>query len=152
MVGRMPSTYGSLHLHVVFSTHERRPQIANVWRPRLHAWLQAALRQAQALPLVAGGIDDHVHLLFGLPPRLALSDLMGDVKRASSRWVHREMGMPSFAWQEGYSYFAVGAEAIPAVHDYIARQEEHHRKFSFRDELVKLLQEHGVPYDERYLL
>jgi REP element-mobilizing transposase RayT len=148
----MPSTYGSLHLHVVFSTHERRRQIANIWKPRLHAWLQSCLRQAQAMPLVVGGIDDHVHLLFGMPPRLALSALIGDVKRASSRWVHREIGMPLFAWQEGYSYFAVGADAIPSVHRYVTNQEEHHRKVSFRDELIRLMEENGVEYDEKYLL
>ncbi len=76
---------------------------------------------------------------------------MRELKKASSQWVHHEMGVGSFAWQEGYAAFTVSASAIPRVRKYIQNQEVHHRKRTFREELEILLQRAGVSYDPKYL-
>ncbi|MDQ2919518.1 MAG: transposase, partial [Verrucomicrobiota bacterium] len=68
-----------------------------------------------------------------------------------SRWVHEEIGLRTFAWQEGYGAFTVSASQIESVRQYIAQQEEHHRTRIFRDEYVALLKRSGVDYDEKYL-
>jgi hypothetical protein len=75
---------------------------------------------------------------------------MRDLKKASSGWV-AENHLPGFAWQDGYSAFTVSVSQCPAVRRYIDHQEEHHRTLSYQDELVKLLEKHGVKYDEKYL-
>jgi (p)ppGpp synthase/HD superfamily hydrolase len=76
---------------------------------------------------------------------------MRELRKASSSWVHDEIGMRPFAWQEGYAAFTVSASARTAVRRYIANQEEHHRKKTFREELVEMLEKAGVEYDPRYL-
>ena len=40
---------------------------------------------------------------------------------------------------------------MEAVNEYIARQEEHHRKVSFQDELLSFLRKQGIAPDERYI-
>ena len=76
---------------------------------------------------------------------------MRELKKASSAWVHEEIGQRSFAWQEGYAALTVSATVRDAVRKYISNQEEHHRLKSFREEFVELLEKAGVEYDPRYL-
>jgi putative transposase len=147
----MPSTHLSLHYHVVFSTKDRAPVIATAWRDRLHAYLGGVVRNVEGVPEAIGGTADHTHLLIGLRATACLADVMRDVKAVSSRWVHEEIGEPSFAWQEGYGAFTVSASQREQVREYIARQEEHHRKRTFQEEYVEVLKRSGVEYDERYL-
>jgi REP element-mobilizing transposase RayT len=147
----MPSTHLSLHYHLVFGTKGRQPWIAVAWRDRLHAYLGGVIREMDALPEEIGGMADHVHLLVGLKATHRLSDVVRDLKRASSEWVHVTVGLREFAWQEGYGAFTVSASNREEVRVYIARQEEHHRTRTFREEYVEFLRRHGVVYEERYL-
>src|SRR5215210_1893897 len=103
----MPSTHVSLHYHVTFSTKDRVPSIATDVRERIHAYLGGVIRGLGGVPLEVGGVADHVHLLFGLKPSHTLSDVLRILKGDSSRWVHDELRMAKFAWQEGYGAFTV---------------------------------------------
>ena len=94
---------------------------------------------------------DHVHLLVGLKATHCLADMLRELKKASSAWVHQETGMRGFAWQEGYAAFTVSATSRDAVKHYIATQEEHHRARSFREEMVAMLNKAGIQYDPKYL-
>lgn len=87
----MPSTYLSLHYHLVFSTKERRPWIDESWRPRLHEYLGGTVQGLGGYSQGIGGVADHVHLLVGLKATHCLSDFMREVKKASSVWVHEEI-------------------------------------------------------------
>jgi REP element-mobilizing transposase RayT len=147
----MPSTHLSLHYHVVFSTKDRRPLIAPEWRDRLPAYIGGVVRNLDGVAESVGGVGDHVHLLLGLRATHCLSDLVRDLKSVSSRWVHEEIHLAGFAWQEGYGAFTVSASQRETVGDYIARQEEHHRQRTFQEEYVALLRRSGVDFDERYL-
>jgi putative transposase len=146
----MPSTYLSLHFHLVFGTKNREPTIRDAWRERLHEYLGGIIRGLGGFPEGVGGTADHVHLLVGLKATHCLADVMRELKKASSAWVHQEIG-EGFAWQEGYSAFTVSATAREAVKKYIANQEEHHQVKSFREELIEMLGKAGVEYDVRYL-
>ena len=147
----MPSTYTSLHYHLIFATKEREPWIAPAWRAQLHAYLGGTARGLGAAPQGVGGVADHLHLLVALKATHCLADFMRELKKASSTWVQETIGLASFHWQEGYAAFTVSASAREAVRAYIAGQEEHHRVKSFREELVAFLQKSGAAYDERYL-
>ena len=147
----MPSTYLSLHYHLVFSTKDRTPLIEPSWRNRLHEYLGGTVEGLKGFPQGVGGMADHVHLLVGLKATYCLADFMRELKKAFSAWVHDEIGMRLFAWQEGYAAFTVSASARTVVRSYIASQEEHHRKKTFREELVEMLEKGGVEYDPRYL-
>ena len=119
---RMPSTHLSLHFHVVFSTKDRAPFIAPEWRARLHAYMGGVVANLGGVPEAIGGVADHVHLLIGLPATHALSDFVRSLKANSSRWVHDEIGMKVFLWQEGYGAFTVSSSLCPAVAEYIANR------------------------------
>jgi putative transposase len=147
----MPSTYLSLHYHLVFSTKNRELLIAPEWRARLHDYLGGTVRGMGGFPEGIGGMADHVHLLVGLRATHCLADVMRELKKASSAWVHDEIGLRGFAWQEGYAAFTVSATSREAVRHYISHQEEHHRVRSCREELVEMLNKAGVQYDPRYL-
>ncbi len=102
--------------------------------------------------LAINGVEDHVHLLIGLRPEQALSDLMKLVKMQSAKWINnRRLTSSYFRWQQGYAAFSYSKSAIRNVIRYIENQEEHHRKKKFRDEIILLLKEENVKYDERYI-
>jgi len=65
--------------------------------------------------------------------------------------VHNEIGLPAFAWQEGYGAFTESASQRAALRRYIERQEEHHRTRTFREEYLDLLRRSGVEFNERYV-
>jgi len=97
-----------------------------------------------------GGVEDHVHLLFHLPPSLALARAITLFKSNSSKWINQSVR--KFAWQEGYGAFSVSASNLTAVVRYIQNQEVHHRKISFENEYLALLKKHGVEFDPKYFL
>ena len=147
----MGSTYYNLHYHWVCATKERRPFIQSDWRLRLHEYLGGTIRGLAGVPLLLGGVADHVHALIGLKPTHCLSGFVRELKKASSVWAatHHER---QFEWQGGYSVFTVSASRMEAVRQYIAAQEVHHRQRTFVEELRELLEKHGVEYDPKYLL
>src|SRR5450759_2705745 len=104
------------------------------WRARLHEYLGGTIVGLGGFPQGIGGVADHVHLLVGLKATHVLADVLRELKKASSVWVHGQIGLPSFAWQEGYAAFTLSATVRQAVREYIANQEEHHRVRSFREE------------------
>ena len=147
----MSSTYLSLHYHVIFGTKNHNPLIASSWRGRLHAYLGGTIRALNGVAEEVGGVSDHAHLLIGLRATHKLADVLRDLKSASSGWVHREVGLSSFEWQEGFGGFTVSPSQVENVRAYIRNQEEHHRTRTFREEYKELLERNGVAYDERYL-
>ncbi|MBP8241268.1 MAG: IS200/IS605 family transposase [Thermoflexales bacterium] len=147
----MPSTYTSLHYHLVFATKHREPLIASAWRARLHQYMGGVVRENRGIALSVGGVEDHVHLLIGLRPTHCLSDFMRALKSASSARAKAWCSHRGFQWQDGYAAFTVCDSGLARVKRYIERQEEHHRRQSFRDELMAYLRATGIEFDERYL-
>ena len=147
----MPSTHTSLYYHIVFSTKDRVPSIDASWRPRLHALLGGAVRNLGGVALEVGGVADHVHILAGLKATHCVAEVLREIKKGSSAWVHGSLGKERFAWQEGYGAFTISRAGCSTVAAYIRNQEEHHRKRSFQEEYREFLEEHGIEFDERYL-
>jgi REP element-mobilizing transposase RayT len=147
----MGSTHLSIHFHLVFATKNHERLIEQAWRQRLRSYLGGILSSLEAIPEIVGGVEDHVHLLAGLRATHRLSDVMRELKASSSRWVHEEISISNFGWQEGYGAFTVSASQCETVRQYIARQEEHHRTRTFREEYLELLQKSGVKYEAKYL-
>ncbi len=147
----MPSTHLSLHFHVVFSTRDRRAFIEESWRERLHAYIGGTIRSAGGVAEAVGGTADHVHLLAGLRATHCLADVVRDIKAASSEWVHQEIRMAVFSWQDGYGAFTVSSSQLETVKRYIANQSEHHRKKSYQEEYREMLVKSGIEFDEKFL-
>jgi len=147
----MSSAYLSLHYHIVFSTKERRPYLDDTLRHRVHGYMGGMLKKMDAIPEDIGGTDDHVHILVGLRATHCLADVTRDLKKNILLWVHKEIGIHEFAWQDGYAAFTVSATARAGVRKYIKHQKIHHQKKSFREELIELLEMAGIEYDPQYL-
>lgn len=148
----MAHTFTSLLVHVIFSTKDRRPLLDVDLRPRLLPYIGGIVREAGGTPLVMNGVDDHVHLLLGLPALLSVADAMRLLKTNSSRWVHEQWPQRrAFAWQAGYGAFSVSRSNVDEVERYIAQQEEHHRRLTFQEEYLTFLRRHGIEFDERYV-
>jgi putative transposase len=145
------STYASLHYHIVFATKRRTPWLDPQWRHQLFEYMGGTVRGLNVFPQGVNGWNDHVHLLIGLKPTHVLSDVVREVKKASSIWIRDTIRIYGFAWQEGYGAFTVGYRERDAIKDYIANQERHHRGKTFTDEIRMFLRDADVEFDPKYL-
>jgi REP element-mobilizing transposase RayT len=143
----MSHTHAWVLVHCVFSTKQRANLIADP--NELCRYLTGVARAKNLVLLAAGGTANHIHLLISVPPIIPLAKAVQELKGNSPRWL-RERGV-DFAWQEGYGAFSVSQSQKQIVADYIARQPEHHRKWSFEQEFMTLLRKSGAPYDPRYI-
>jgi REP element-mobilizing transposase RayT len=148
----MAGKHLSMLVHFVWSTSNREPWISHEWRDPLYAYIGGIMNNKRAKLLAAGGIYDHIHLYASLPSTVSIADFVNAVKSNSSRWIHESYPKArAFAWQEGYGAFSVSKSQEAKVIHYINEQEEHHSKRDFKEELLDLLEKHGIGYDERYL-
>lgn len=117
----------------------------------LHAYLAGICSNQKSPALIVGGVEDHVHLLCRLGKTIDISTLIRETKKDSSEWVKSELSIPNFYWQSGYGAFSISPGHVEQLTDYIANQEEHHRRESFQDEFRRLCKKYGLEIDERYV-
>jgi len=147
----MSHTHTNLLTHIIFSTKDRMPLIDSDVKPRLHAYIGGIVRELKGTALSVNGTTDHVHLLVGLLPTVAISDAVRVIKANSSRWMREQVRVEKFGWQSGYGAFSVSQSNAQAVLAYISHQQEHHRKISFKEEFIAFLKKHDIQYDEHFL-
>ena len=148
----MPNTYTQLVYHVVFSTKNRERTLPDAHRNDLYRYFWGVHKNLNCHLYRIGGIDDHVHILTGMPTTLSMADYIGTIKTATSRWLKTQAAFPRFeGWQDGYGGFTESFRDKDALIEYIKGQMEHHRRETFIDEYRRLLAEHGIEFDERYL-
>ena len=146
----MPQSLAKILVHVIFSTKHRKDTIPAQTRPLLHAYISGILKNVRSPSISTGGTGDHIHALLSLARTSTIADVVEEIKKSSSKWM-KERGIEDFYWQAGYGAFSVRESKAIAVSRYIARQEEHHRRVSFQDELRHFLDRHRVAYDEQYV-
>jgi len=148
----MPQSLSAVYVHLVFSTKERRPFLRdNSIRESLHSYLGAISKQLGCAPIITGGAEDHVHQLARLGRTITQARWVKELKRVSSLWLKKEHAVHGFEWQGGYADFSVSQSKLEQVKQYIANQNEHHKRISFQDELRLSLKRHRVEWDERYI-
>ena len=136
----------------MFSTKNRLSMITPNVESELYAYMGGVMKNLDSRCLAAGGTENHVHLLISQSKNIALSKLMEEIKKSSSKWIKtKDPALKTFAWQEGYGSFSIGQSQVEPVQQYIARQKERHKKETFEEGLVTLLKRYQVPYDERYI-
>ena len=148
----MANTYSQIYLHVIFAVEGRQ----NLIRPERNEEFQkyvTGIVSAQKQKLITiNNMPDHVHVLIGLQPDLALSDLVGDIKSGSSAFIKRKRWVAGrFSWQEGFGAFSYSRSQLDTVIRYIQNQQKHHARKTFRQEYVELLEKFGIAYDKRYI-
>ncbi|MCC5844086.1 MAG: IS200/IS605 family transposase [Verrucomicrobia bacterium] len=148
----MPQSHACVLLHIIFSTKDRHPWLHDNIRPQTHAFLAGVVRKCDCEAYRVGGVTDHIHLAVRHSRTLPISDLIQEIKTASSKWIKTQAeGSPDFAWQNGYGAFSLGMSQKETLLRYIDRQEEHHRTQTFQDEYRAFLRKYGIEFDERYV-
>jgi REP element-mobilizing transposase RayT len=148
----MPQSITSLHYHIVFSTKERRSMIADDFRDRLYEYIGGILNENDSKLISVGGMPDHIHVLASINKELSISAALRLIKSNSSKWAHETFPKHrKFGWQAGYGAFAVSYSKLESVKKYIANQEKHHRKSTFKEEFKALLTKHDLNFNEKYL-
>jgi putative transposase len=138
--------------HITFSTKYREPLIDAVIENELHNYLGGVCNALECQSIKVGGYTDHVHILCNLSRKIALMDLLEEIKKESSKWIKTKgNAYESFYWQRGYGAFSVNPSELDVVIRYIENQHAHHNKKTFQDEFRGFLKKYNVEYDERYV-
>lgn len=148
----MAGTYTKLFYHIVFSTKNRGRVITSTIEDELHKYISGIVRGIGGVCVEINGMPDHIHLLAILPPKVAISDALREIKANSSKWVHESKpDLAKFGWQDGYAAFTVSKSQVDSVREYIRAQKSHHAERDFKAEFLELLARHEVEYDPQYL-
>ena len=139
------STFTQILYHIVFSTKHRERTLSQTHRPDLFKYIWGVIEGHKSHPYWINGIDDHLHIATHIHPSVALSTLVKNIKLASSSYVDDNRIFKHFdGWQDGYAAFTCSYKDKDRLINYIKNQEEHHKKVSFKEELITLLEEHGI--------
>ena len=148
----MANTYSQIHVQAVFAVAGRRSLIQPDWKEELFKYISGIFREQKQKLLAIGGVEDHIHLLFGVRPNIAISNLLRDVKANSSAFVNESQFVRGrFNWQEGFGAFSYSKSHIDIVTKYVLNQEKHHANRTFKEEYVRLLDRFEVSYEDRFL-
>ena len=148
----MSQSLAKNYIHLIFATKYRENIIKQTDLSELYAYITGILNHIDCPMICIGGTTNHVHVLCVLNKNMALSKVVEEVKRSSSKWIKsKEPFYRQFGWQNGYGAFSVSQSKVEIVVKYIQNQEEHHKKMLFVDELKMFLREYGVEYKEEYL-
>jgi putative transposase len=148
----MAQSLSKLYVHIIFHVKDSLSLIQTADKHELYAYIGAVIKDLDSLPIVINGTADHIHIMVVMSKNIALAKFLEDIKRHSSRWIKTKGDhYRQFAWQGGYSAFSVSPSLYDKTKDYILNQENHHRKLTFKEELILFLNEYNIDYDERYL-
>lgn len=148
----MANTYTQIYIQLVFAVNGRQSLISPSFKETLYKYIGGTMRNADQKLIAINGMPDHIHILVGLKPNVAISDLVKDIKIASSRFINdKKLVRGRFSWQEGFGAFSYSQSHLSKVATYIENQERHHARRSFRDEYLSMLKSFQIEHDERYL-
>jgi len=148
----MANTYTQLYFQIVFAPEGRQNLIHKKNKEELHKYITGIVTQRGQKLLAVHCMPDHTHILVGLKPSVALSDLVRDVKNASTNFINTKRWMSGrFSWQEGFGAFTYGHSQLTGIINYIRDQERHHARRTFRDEYLRFLKKYEIEHDERFI-
>ena len=148
----MANVYTQVYLQLVFSPMRHENVIPQKHKEELQKYTTGIIQNRKHKLLAINFMPDHIHILIGYNPSQALPDLVRDIKANSSKFINEKKWLPGrFQWQEGYGAFSYSRSQLDDVIHYIKSQEEHHKRASFKEEYLKLLEKFEVDYDPNYL-
>lgn len=148
----MANTYTQSYFHLVFAVKNREALIKNEWKSELEKYMTGIVQNHQYKMLAVFCMHDHVHILIGYNVNHLIPDLIEEIKTSTNSWI-KSQGFTKFKfeWQKGYGAFTHSHSQIDAVVKYILNQEKHHKKKSFREEYLEMLEKNDVTYNKDYL-
>src|SRR5229473_3565595 len=147
----MANTFSQIYIQTVFAVSNRLSLIKPEFKEDLHKYITGVIRNQGQKLICINGMPDHLHILIGLKPSMALADLVRDIKAESSTYVNKNSWVRGkFSWQEGYGAFSYGHSQLDSIIRYIQNQEKHHKRSSFKDEYLSLLRKFNIAFDDKY--
>ena len=148
----MANTYKKVYIHLVFSVKGRKCLLKKEWRAEVFSYISGILKNRGHYPLAVNGHIDHIHILFDYSLKELLPDLVREIKKSSTAYI-KEKGFIKFkfGWQSGYGIFSVGWKEKKQMINYILNQELHHKKRTFKEEYLSLLQKFEIEYKDEYV-
>ncbi|MGB0982416.1 MAG: IS200/IS605 family transposase [Saprospiraceae bacterium] len=144
--------YTKLLYHIVFSTKDRKKALVKTHKKQLFQYIWGIIENKNGHLYRLNGVEDHIHILVGLRPNMTVSNIVKDIKVNSTNWIKEKGYFPKFkGWQVGYGAFTVSEYEKDGLIEYIKNQEEHHKTVTFEEEYRRLLKEHGIEFEEKYL-
>jgi putative transposase len=148
----MAHTFSQIYVQTVFAVAVRQSLIRPDFKEELQKYITGIVRKQGQKLIEINCMPDHAHLLIGLKPSIALSDLIRDVKSGSTEFIKRKGWIRGrFNWQEGFGAFSYSHSHLDSVIRYIRNQEKHHARKSFKSEYLTLLRKFDVAYDAKYV-
>ncbi len=148
----MANTYSQIFIQTVFAVKGRQSLIQKPWKDELYKYITGVVRNKGQKLLTINGMPDHVHIFIGQKPHITTSNLVKDIKVASTKFINEKRWVRGkFVWQEDFGAFSYGRSQLDTVIQYIQNQEIHHKKWTFREEYIGLLKKFEIEYDEKYL-
>jgi len=148
----MPQSLAKVYLQIVFSTKNRKRVIKEEVEEELHKYLAGVARDHKSPVIAINSVEDHIHILCLLSRNITISKLLEELKKSSSKWIKTKGdAYKNFYWQNGYGAFSVSQSGVNTVKKYIANQKEHHKKKTFKEEYVEILEKYEIKYDEKYI-
>jgi putative transposase len=148
----MANTYSQIYIQVVFAVQGRESLIDSRNQEEIYKYITGIVRNKDQKLIVINGMSDHLHLLIGLKPDIALSDLIRDIKASSSKFINDKKWVKGkFRWQEGFGAFSYGHSQLDAVVRYIQKQQQHHESRSFKSEYFALLRRFDIAFQDKYV-
>jgi len=144
-------SFTQLYIHLVFSPHLHCPIQSVRHQEQIFKFTAGLLNSMGHKSLAVNGMYDHIHIFFGLNPSRNISDVVKEVKRASTNFINQELLYSKYSWQTGYGAFSYSRSNIDNVINYIMNQKEHHKNITFREEYIELLEEFQIDYKLEYL-
>ena len=149
----MANTYTKLYIQFVFAVQNRVSLIQPTWKGELYKYITGIVQNNRHKLIAMNGMPNHVHIFIGYKPHQLIPDLLQDIKGSSSAWINKKRFLKSkFNCQESYGAFSYSHSHIDRVVKYIMNQEQHHKRKTFREEYLEILNKFDVDYDERYIL
>lgn len=148
----MTNTFSQIYIQYVFAVKDRENLLQKSWRNEVVKYIAGIINRKNQKPIIINGVADHIHVFVGLKPSISIADLARDIKNNSSNFINEQRYLKGkFSWQEGYGAFSYAHSQLENVYSYIANQEEHHRKRTFKEEYLDFLQKFEIEYNEKYL-
>jgi len=148
----MAHTFTQIYIQTVFAVSSRQSLIKPTFEDDLYKYIAGIVRNQGQKLISINGMSDHLHILIGLKPTMALADLIREIKSDSTnyinhnRWVHGR-----FSWQEGYGAFSYGQSQLNTIIRYIQNQQRHHQRRTFKSEYLSLLKKFDISFEEKYV-
>ena len=149
----MANTFTQIYLHLIFAVQGRISLIQPVWKNELFKYISGILTHNRHKLIAINGMPNHIHAFIGYKPHQLIPDLLQDIKGSSSKWINTKgFVRGKFSWQEGYGAFSYAHSQIKNVARYIENQEQHHKKKTFQEEYIEILDKFNIAHNGQYIL